>query len=151
MTTEPQETEINDEYVAEPVDFDIPDELPTLSTTPVVENAPVNLTIIRYSTAGDNWDFYPPSPELQRTIQQELRKKGIYPGSENGIWGNLTVFSIKKAVGLFGSEPNREVCIAIQDYAAELGEYERENAVDGFLSEEAWEGFVLGLQSANTP
>ena len=142
MSTEP-ETE------AEFVPYSGEVELPVLTSEPIVEKAPANPTLINYPLSGIDWDFAPPVSEVQLQIQEDLAHMDVYVGKKNGKWGNLTVFAIREVVGHPNDVPDRELCLLIQGYAAELGKHAGDNDIEGILTPEVWDAFARGLETTN--
>lgn len=121
-------------------------QLPILETKPIEEEAPANSTLITFPTRGEDWDFSPPATGMQYRIQEDLKHMGAYPGRLNGNWGNLSVYAIQSVVGLAQVQPDRELCILIQAYSAELGGYDRKTERAGYLTPKIWEAFAEGLE-----
>ena len=130
---------------AEPV-YSGPIGLPIMTTESVDETPPANHTLLRYPVKGKDWDFAPPSSDVQLHIQEHLAAMDLYPGKKNGDWGNLTVYAIQAAVGRLGGVLDRELCVLIQDYAAELGGYDGGHDTAGILTSEVWDAFARGLE-----
>lgn len=149
MTDTTQDLEFDEEIEADPVDLDIPESLPVLTTAPVVEKPPANPTIISYFTSDSDWDFCPPTPEVQLQVQELLAYTGIYKGKLNGKWGNLTVHSINAAVGRQAVRPDLELCVLVRDFAEELGGYKDDTTNEAVLTQEVWEAFVQGLLASD--
>jgi hypothetical protein len=97
-----------------------------------------------------DFDFAPPSEELQLRIQEALQVLGHYPGKLNGKWGNLSIFGIQTVVAPKADRewnksrkpgvPDRALCVLIREFAG----YSGDNAV---LNETAWSDFADALEA----
>lgn len=119
---------------------------PVLEVTPIEANPTRHPHLITNAVRGDNWDLSVPDEETQFRIQEILAIDGLYEGRVNGKWGNLSVYSIGKAVGTPVAAPNFELCVAIQDFAVEYGEYDGDTFRKGFLTPELWSSMADGLE-----
>lgn len=135
---------------AEPVEYVSEVKLPALKTELVDESLPENPTRIAAPTKGPGWNFAPPIPEVQKFIQEQLQIRSFYPGKCSGEWGNLSVFAIQTFVGGDTVEPDRRLCILIQEYAVEMGGQDPDNIDVGILTPEIWDAFALGLEDSST-
>lgn len=123
--------------------------LPVMRVAAIEEVAVGHPTLITNPLRGGDWDFSPPSPELQLRIQEDLSLLGRYPGKQNGAWGDLSVYGIQETVGHYGPRPDYDLCVRIQEFAVELGAPEGRTMIDGILTEEIWEAFARGLEKGS--
>jgi hypothetical protein len=135
--------------MAEPMPYLLDGDLPVLETKEIVDPPTPNETLIQHPVHGEDWNFYPPSSDIQLLIQEELAANGNYIGKQNGKWGNLTVYAIGEIVGLHSEMPSKELCILVQDYAEELGDLVDMERIDGNLTQTFWEAFAKGLAASN--
>jgi hypothetical protein len=142
MAIEPDAVAFEEE--AEPMPYSGNVELPTLTVEPIVEEV-FNHTLITQPLSGIDWSFLPPVSATQLRIQEDLAYLGHYVGKQNGDWGDLTAYAIGEAVGHIGDSIDKELCILIQGYAAELGNHPAMDDVKGVLTAKIWEAFALGL------
>lgn len=115
--------------------------LPTLTSTPTEEKPAVD-TLIREPLEGEDFNFALPDSDTQLRIQKALAAKNLYPGKQNGKWGNLTVSGIQRSVrvAVTGS-PNRETVEAILEAT---GHTRRTSAR---LDQKVWEDFAGVLEA----
>lgn len=130
-TSEPQE----------PLDVET-NGLPALQTV-FIEEEPIVKTAITNPIKGDNWNFSPPSEDIQLRIQEVLAAKGIYLGRRNGTWGNLSVYAIGEVVGYPTQAPDRELCARVYEYAIDA------SIPNATLDSDVWEYFAEKLEGGH--
>jgi len=96
--------------------------------------------------------WYTPTPEVQKNIQQQLYKLGLYKGNIDGKWLNLSIKAIQQAVYTWGGytgpidgAPGPNTCTNIQKLAGAKGQYT--GSQDGVLGPRTWDGFLKALQA----
>lgn len=132
---------------------------PKPALPPVISNG--HTTVITHPLAGPNWNFAPPTQDIQKRIQVAMAKRGRYPGKQNGIWGNLSVSGIQQTAAnvappawrkqYIPGVPGYYLCCYVQDYAAKFGGFvglkPGGGARRGILGPNAWLGFTRGLEA----
>lgn len=120
-----------------------------------------NPTVITHALSGRNWNFAPPSPEIQKRIQVALAKRGRYSGKLNGIWGNLSVSAIQATAAnvappawrrqYIPGVPGYNLCVYLQAYAAKFGGFvglkPGGGATKGIMGPNAWLAVARGLEA----
>lgn len=117
-------------------------EIPVMTATPV-QPEEVD-TLITAPLKGENWDFKLPDSDTQKEIQETLRALNIYPGSNNGMWGDISVASIEQSLSLQAtSVPSFELCKAVLEAGGSKVEGE------AILDQAAWDAYAKNLQGRN--
>lgn len=117
--------------------------LPILTVTPHTDVVSAD-TLITYPLSGENWDFAPPTSDIQLRIQENLE---LYVGKKNGKWGNLSVYAIQEAVGRYSGTLDYDLTTRIQEFASEHGGLDLNTVSPGILDTEAWLAFALALEA----
>jgi len=96
--------------------------------------------------------WYSPTKEVQKNIQQQLAKLGLYTGNIDGKWGTLSIKAIQQAVynwggytGPIDGAPGQNTCTNVQKFAGTRGDYP--GVQDGKLGENTWKGFLTAIKT----
>lgn len=96
------------------------------------------------SSPAPAWKWMQPSAAVQKQIQLNLKRKGLYSGAADGVWGVNSIKGIQKAAGVTADGvPGPNTVRAVQEYAKKYGH--AGSPVDMVLNEAWWSHFNAGL------